>query len=158
MLIIFIAHNYCIAQAKIIFGKSPMTTADENEGRMKKIVKKSYHLPFFAGDSVADTSLLKIVSSIHSKRYFYCVRYKDDTNRVVVAVKKLKLGYEVTSFWRNKYKRRVAHYNASYLLNGDYAEYYENGWFKCGGQYINGKRAGEWEYYNAKGDKISEPK
>lgn len=147
-----------MAQGRIVFGQSPMTTADQNEERMERIIKRSYHLPFVAGDTLADTTLLKLVASIHSENNLYCIRFKDDPGKVAFAVKKLNTGYEITSFWKNRFKKRVAHYNSSFLLNGDYAEYYENGWFKCGGHYTGGKQSGKWEYYNAKGDKIPEPK
>lgn len=156
-MVLFSICTFCNAQ-KIVFGSSSMTTADVNEEKMNRILRKSYHLPFVAGDSIADTTLLKLVASMRSRKDIYCIRFKDDSNRVAISVQKLNSGYEIISFWKNRFKKRDAFYNKSYLLNGEYAEYYENGWFKCGGQYINGKQAGKWEYYNEKGDKISEPK
>src|SRR5579859_543986 len=92
---------FSVSAQRMVFGTSPMMTqAEGNQYDMRKLVKRSYHLPFVAGDSAVDTVLIKLVASIHSKKNSYCVLFKDDTTRASIGIKKLYPGYVVTAYWK----------------------------------------------------------
>jgi hypothetical protein len=140
---------------KMVFGSSPITTADVNDENMKKLLKKSYHLPSYPGDSVADTILLETVKK-DTLGWYYCVRYKNDSTRIAIEIHRLGfLGYELTTYWKNKFKKRITNYNVDFKMSGKYSEYYSNGWAKVTGYYENGQKNGEWKFYSEKGNKTS---
>jgi hypothetical protein len=159
LLILFVAFHFALSQGKMVFGSSPITTADENEISMKKLLKKSCHLPFYAGDTVADTVLLKMITADKSGCGHYCVRFKDDSTRIAIAVEKFgEDKYGITTYWKNRQKKRITNYNDNFNMSRKYAEYYENGWAKITGQYEDGHKDGAWVYYDKKGNKFRKEK
>src|ERR1700722_4079445 len=131
------------AQIRIAFGPSAMSTAEETEEQMNKLLKKSYILTFYyTGDSIADSILIHDVILINADYISYCMLYKDDTSKVAIAITKLggQKGYEVKTFWKNRNVKRTSLYNSSLAPSGKWIEYYEDRWLKLIGKYINGKK------------------
>ena len=133
-------------------GASPMMTrAEMNANNMRKLLRRGIAI----GDSAADTTLIKAINTIHSKKNRYYVLFKDDSTRASIEIRKLNSGYEVIMYWKSMGQKEIKYYNPHYLLAGTYSEYYENGLFKVQGTYLNGKQDGKWKYYNSKGDETS---
>ncbi|HTA83894.1 MAG TPA: hypothetical protein VK783_13200 [Bacteroidia bacterium] len=145
------------AQIRIGFGPPLLSTAQENEDNMAKLLKKSYTLPIlYTGDSIPDTILLHEVSVLGLQYEFYCVRYKSDTNKTAFVIQKLDKdkGYKLAFYANDRVLQRSSDYDKHFMRSGDWKEYYPKGYIKVDGNYTEDKKDGTWKYYDKEGNKL----
>ncbi|MBI3509470.1 MAG: hypothetical protein HY064_02330 [Bacteroidetes bacterium] len=88
---------------------------------------------------------------------YYFTLFKDDTTKFAQSVLKfrgfglLKGKYNFATYYKNGNFTCVSVYNREKVLDGGYAEYFENSLPKVTGRYHNGKKRGRWRYYDEDG-------
>lgn len=88
LLILFVVSYTARPQGKIVFGSSPMSTADANEISMNKLLRRSHHLGSIKSDTLADSVLLVLVVADKPGYLTYCIVYKEDTTHIVYEIEK----------------------------------------------------------------------